>query len=272
MAQGLARTPRRRLAALLFAPLAMAGALAAATPATAAPQAIALVASAEPIELRCHLGECGAEFTSFCLERNRRSPAIGTPYWLYDAASLKLEGRTRDGATVALDAGELQITSARGHTAVWMSLPASSLRERNLASVSVTVTAGATLLPEEEADDPKGHSAFEIERIAGPMRATGAKIVDQAGAPIAAAQQTARLINLLPRLGRTTSAERDSLWARASLAPDSAGYDTIKAGFDNCHEITQSGSMSLRQCLGSVHDAFVSRLNIRYWKATKTGS
>lgn len=272
MAQGLEGTPGRRLAALLFAPLVLAGALAAATPAAAAPQAIALVASAEPIELRCHLGECGAEFTSFCLERNRRSPATGTPYWLYDTASLKLEGRTQDGATLALDAGELKIASARGHTAVWMSLPSSSLRERNLASVSVTVTVGATLLPEEEADDPKGHGADEILRIAGPMRATGTKIVDQAGAPIATAQETARLINLLPRLGRTTTAERDSLWAKAAPAPEAAGYDKIKAGFDNCHKVTQSGSMSLRQCLGSVHDAFVSRLNIKYWKATKAGS
>ena len=272
MAQGLRKTPGQRLAALLFATLLLAGGLALAAPAAAAPQAIALVASAEPIELRCHLGECGAEFTSFCLERNRPSPSTGTPYWLYDTASLKLEGRTRDGETVALDAGELQITSARGHTAVWMALPASSLRERNLASVSVTVTPGATLLPEEAPDDPKGHSAYEIERIAGPLRATGTKIVDKAGAPIAAAQVTARLINLLPRLGRTTSAERDGLWAKASLAPETPGYAKIKAGFDNCHQITRSGSMSLRQCLGSVHDAFVSRLNIRYWKATKAGS
>lgn len=272
MAQAQRRPLGRSLAAFLFVPLIAAGALIAAKPATAAPQAIALVASAEPVELRCNLGECGAEFTSFCLEKSRPSPNAGTPYRLHDLAALRVEGQTSDGATVQLSAADLTITSARGHTAVWMSLPAATLRAQNLASVRVSVAADATLLPLPEAGDPKAHRADEIARIAGPMRAAGSKIVDRAGEPMAAARETVRLVNLLPRLGRTHKAERDGLWAMAAPAPEAAGYALVKEGFDNCRETTLSGPMSLRQCLGSFHDSLISPLNIKYWRAMDVGS
>lgn len=55
-----------------------------ATQAGAAPQILGVIASAGPVELRCDHRECGAQFTSYCLEQRRHSPDQGTPYYIHD--------------------------------------------------------------------------------------------------------------------------------------------------------------------------------------------
>ncbi len=51
-----------------------------------------------------------------------------------------------------------------------------------------------------------------------------------------------------------------------------SGRAIAKAGFENCSVTTKSGLMSLRQCLGSLHDSFIGELNTQYWKSLETGS
>ncbi len=49
-----------------------------ASQAAAAPQILAVIASVEPVTLQCERGECGAEFTVYCIEQRRSSPEPGT--------------------------------------------------------------------------------------------------------------------------------------------------------------------------------------------------
>ena len=86
------------------------------------------------------------------------------------------------------------------------------------------------------------------------------------------ARQTARLINALPRAGRASEAQRDQVWGSVELSPNSSGYALVETGFNQCYRVTRSGMMSLRQCLGSLHDRWVSKLNVDYWEAVDAGS
>ena len=258
-----------RLSAALAPLLLMLGA----SPVAAAPQILAVIATAEPVTLQCEFGDCRAEFTVYCIEKRRNSPLPGTAYRIYDPKSLTLDGVRRDGSTVRLAASELlAITTERGHTAVRMSLPSRVLRQLDLASVRVSVGAGASLIPQPTAGDRRPHSEIDIMRATGPLRTAAAAIVDNGGAQIEAARVTLRLVNALPRAGRATQSERDQAWARFAPAADADGRAIAKAGFERCSATTKSGLMSLRQCLGSWHDTLIGKLNTQYWEAIETGS
>ncbi|MCH8998937.1 MAG: hypothetical protein IID48_11860, partial [Proteobacteria bacterium] len=134
-----------------------------ASQAAAAPQILAVIASAEPVTLQCEGGECGAEFTVYCIEQRRPSPEPGTPYYIHDPSTLTLDGLRRDGTTVVLAGAELlSITTERGHTAIRMSLPESVIERFDLVSVSVSVGARASLIPEPVAGDSRPHSEIDI--------------------------------------------------------------------------------------------------------------
>lgn len=241
--------------------------------ASAEPQILGLIASLEPVTLQCERGQCGAEFTSYCIEQNRKLPIQGTVYIIHDPATLIVEGVREDGQTIRFQAaGLLDIASARGRSAVRMSVPASFLKENLLASVRVTVGDQATLIPLANPNARTPHTEFDIALATGPLRAVAATIIDRGGERVDAARQTARLINALPRQGRASEAQRDQVWGGVELASDLPGYTMVAAGFDRCYEVTRSGLMSLRQCLGSLHDRLISKLNVDYWKAVETGS
>ena len=240
--------------------------------AAAAPQMIALIATDEPVTLQCARGECGAEFTSICLERLRPSPVPGTAYYLHDPESLIVEGVGNDGAVVALDASEfVTIASERGHSAMRLSVPWTVLGEYDLASVRMSVAGNATLVPVPEAGDRAAHTEGDIALVAGPLRSAASVIIANGVEQIAAARMALRVVNSMPRLGRASGPERDeALQFTASLA-GSDGHGMVQAGFDRCYAITRASLMSLRQCLGAVHDKFIGELNTRYWRAIETG-
>ena len=239
----------------------------------AAPQILAVIASAEPVTLQCERGECRAEFSVYCIEKLRSSPLPGTVYSFHDPNTLVLDGVRRDGSTIRLAGSELlTITTERGHTAVRMSLPSRVLRQFDLASVRVSVGAGASLIPQPIAGDRWPHTEIDITLATGPLRTAAAAIVDNGGAKIEAARVTLRLVNSLPRAGRATQGERDQVWARFALPADADASALAKAGFENCSVTTKSGMMSLRQCLGSLHDTLIGGLNTQYWESIETGS
>ncbi len=241
--------------------------------ASAEPQILGLIASLEPTTLQCERGQCGAEFTAYCIEKRRKPPTLGTVYNIHDPETLIVEGVREDGQTVRFQApGLLAIASARGRSAVRMSVPASFLKDNGLASVRVTVGERATLIPEPDPNARRPHTEFEIALATGPLRGIAAVIIDHGGERTDAALQTARLINALPRAGRASEAQRDQIWSSADLSPDSLGYALVETGFDQCYRVTRSGMMTLRQCLGSLHDRWISKLNVDYWEAADAGS
>lgn len=245
----------------------------------AAPQILAVIASVEPVTLQCERGECRAEFTVYCIERARSSPEPGTVYSFYNPDSLVLDGVRRDGSTVRLASSELlTITTERSHAAVRMSLPSRVLRQFDLASVRVSIGEDASLIPDPVAGDRWPHSDGDIMAATGPLRTTAAKIVDRGGAQMEATRVTLGLVNALPRAGRATQRERDHVWAQFAPAAGadgqafSDGRALAKAGFDRCSVTTNGGLMSLRQCLSSLHDSLIGKLNTKYWKSLEAGS
>ena len=244
-----------------------------ASQAAAAPQILAVIASAEPVTLQCEGGECGAEFTVYCIEQRRPSPEPGTPYYIHDPSTLTLDGLRRDGTTVVLAGAELlSITTERGHTAIRMSLPESVIERFDLVSVSVSVGARASLIPEPVAGDSRPHSEIDIFLATGPLRSAAAAVVDDGAERVDAARLTARMINALPRRGHAGRDQRERLWS--SLAPPAGapGRALAQAGFERCSAATFGGMMTLRQCLGSQHDTFIGELNSKYWRAIEIGS
>ncbi len=240
---------------------------------SAEPQILGLIASLEPTSLQCERGQCGAEFTSFCIEQHRKPPVQGTVYYIHDPETLIVEGVREDGETIRFQAsGLLDIASARGRSAIRLSVPAKFLKDNGLASIRVTVGARASLIPTPNPNAYWVHTDFDIAVAAGPLRNVAAAIIDLGGERTSAALQTARLINALPRGGRASEAQRDQVWRSVALSPGSSGYALIETGFDQCYQVTRSGMMTLRQCLGSLHDRWISKLNVDYWEAVDAGS
>lgn len=259
--------------ALLFSAALVAFSLMGLSRASAEPQILGLIASLEPISLQCERGQCGAEFTSYCIEQNRKPPIQGTVYYIHDPKTLIVEGVREDGLTVRFQAsGLLEIASARGRSAVRMSVPVSFLKENQLASVQVTVGERATLIPLANPNARTPHTQFDIAQATGPLRVVAASIIDRGGERVDAARQTAQLINALPLRGRASEAQRDEVWGGVELASNVSGYAMVETGFERCYRITLSGMMTLRQCLSSLHDRLISQLNVEYWKAVEAGS
>ena len=168
------------LLAGILAPAVMLGAVAmGSSPGwAAAPQVLAVIASAEPVPLRCDHRECGAEFTSYCLQKARRSPDKGTPYYLHDPQSVRLEGVTADGRTVRLPPEAITVVSERYHAAVRMSVPRATLSQYRVASLQISVGEKATLIPEPVAGERSPITEHEIAMVTGPLRDVGAAIVE----------------------------------------------------------------------------------------------
>lgn len=245
-----------------------------ATGAAAAPQALAVAQTDIPVPLTCTDGICQAEFTSICLQERRASPRRGTVYRAVDSGPLRLVATLANGETVELPAGDsLEITALRSHIAVRMSLPQDVLRAVGAVEMAVAVGENLTILPESRIDDANPQSAQEIELAAGPLRQVAARVLRTAGARMDAAKVANRMINLLPPHGRAAQAERSTVWRRGQLPGMSdAGQSMARQAYDRCLALTEYGSDTLRSCLGSYHDTFVGKLNVRYWNALKTGS
>ncbi len=103
------------------------------------------------------------------------------------------------------------------------------------------------------------------------MRATASAVIANGAEHIAAARMALRIVNSLPRDGRASDRERDEASRVVASMAGMSGHEMVNAGFDRCYRNTRASLLSLRQCLGSVHDKFIGELNTRYWKATEAG-
>ena len=245
--------------------------------AQAAPQILALVASAEPVPMVCRNGECAAEFSAFCLQEDRASPIEGSRYSLYGGEGVRIVARTSDGQPAELPADtELTITTSRSHTMVRIAIDVSTVYKRGYKQVAVLVGENISLLPVPYANDPKPQTEADIALATGPLRSLGTKVVDRAGVRVTAAALTNRMRGALPPRGRAGAAERDRLWQQTfgtgadDLRSTEAG-SMVRKSYDECLPMTDAGMTSLRDCLGAAHDKFIGRLNTDYWDATKFG-
>lgn len=247
--------------------------------ALAAPQMLALVANKDAVKVQCYRGDCFAEFTAFCLQPERSSPAEGTRYNLADTANVKITARTEDGRTINLDpAKELSYTADRTHVAVRIGMPARKMARLGLREITIQVGKNVTLVPQPYPNDPDPISEGEVELVSKSLRLLGTRIVDQGGRNVFVARMINRMINVLPPSGRIDDTSRAGLWQRTmrgdelARAPGEAA-NVAQGIFSKCERDAYLLNWpNMRNCLESSHDRFIGKLNTKYWKAVKTGS
>jgi len=246
--------------------------------ATAAPQALALVATERPVVLACEGGTCKAEFSAFCLQPERVAPNPGTPYRLTDNSSITLTGIAAGGRQVTLAAKPLlQFKSARTHTAVNITVAQAELDRLGVKELHVTIAENVSLAPAPNANDDNPISAAEMQLVEDALRPVGAMIIDRNSEGMAAARITNRLVNAVPFF-EAEPARTDRLWQAMITQADADGLSSwgkrlAQNAFDLCRyyadRIVQG---DMRGCMQGQHDRLMKVLNSDYWKAIKTGS
>lgn len=246
--------------------------------ASAAPQILGLAATSGPVELNCRNGECAAEFTVFCLQKERKSPGFEAPYELAADQDLTLTLLGRDGAARRVAAGDLlRVATTRGYSSVRISLAQTALAALGAVRATITVGARVTLLPIAEAGDLSPLTADEIAFASGPGRAIASGYFDGEAGPAGAVRVLTRVINAVDKNERMTSAKRSERW-QAALSTMTAGADgSARALADEQFSLCQAWLdkklvYGLRRCLEGRHDSIMRDANMRFWKSLEPGS
>lgn len=246
-------------------------------PATAATQILGLAATGGPVPLVCEDGHCTAELSSFCLQRERKIPGFEAPYRVGDGQDLTLVVVDK-GAERRLPAADLvTIRTARGYTAVTV-----SIAERDLAALGATEAAIAvgqriSLLPLPTAEDPLPPTAEEAAFAIGQARAVAADFFDGGDGKAGAARLLGRLINAAPAHRRLSPDRRRDLWHRViGAAPEHATGSAVRqaaALFGACQrDLAERRMFGLRNCLQGRHDELLIDLNLGFWNRLLPGS
>jgi len=248
-----------------------------ANPVAAAPQILGLLATNGPVDLICEDGQCAAEFSSFCLQRDRRGPGYRALYRIAASGGITLNVE-RSGGTVATmpAAGMVTVEAVRGYTVVRLSMPAARIRALGGTSASVTVGDGVSLVPIAVAGDPDPLTAAETARATGPLRELAADLFRDSDGMAEAARTIRRMVNWAPRYGRLDERGRDRLWTRV-VRPDGGLPEAARRQawqrYAACRRDLAEGRMfGLRDCLEGRLDELMVDLNRRYWDRLTPGS
>lgn len=241
------------------------------------PQMLGVIQTASAVPLQCSGDTCSAELTSICLHEARPTPTPGYPYTAHNPDALRVMALRQDGSRVDLDSSDvLSFAAGRGFTTVRVSIRQSVLNDLGISGLTVSVIDPLTLRPSKASAEGGPLSPSDIELGAGPLRATATGIVDQDTDTMHASEVLARMIDVLPRHGKSPTQLRTSVWQtvaapRAAQLSDT-GRHRARTAFNRCYRQTRMGDKTLRGCLAEVHDEFVRDLNVKYWDAVKAGS
>lgn len=171
------------------------------------------------VSLQCFGAVCTAELTAICLHERRPTPVAGHPYTPYNPDAVNVTGTRLDGTQMRPEAKDvLGFGAARGFTSARVRVPTRILAKTGLDSISVQVTRPLTLVPvSQQAGAPANLTEGEIELAAGPMRAIADRVVDQDTDTMHASQLLARMIDALPRAGRSEPNLRNALWQSTAV-------------------------------------------------------
>jgi hypothetical protein len=235
--------------------------------AQAGPQSLGLVMTGGPVPLTCDDGVCRAVLTSFCLERDRDTPQIGTPYRV-GAGEVTL--LVRDGPSQhRIPAHDLlRFTSERDSHSVEIRLPQTAARSWQGVAFSLEVGRRVTLLPlSDESGD--GRDPLRTAALTGPMREVGERTVDLAAPDIDAVRLLDRAVNRLPETGRGGIEQSEAVWRESiSSLPGGAAPALAQNAYRTCQRKTEDSLYySFRNCLVVSHESLIARLNERYWEA-----
>lgn len=243
--------------------------------ADAAPQALGIVASLEPTKMTCDGAGCRAELTAFCLQQARDNPPAKMSYRPIDGAEFTIVGRNAAGETVRVPAADfLKFRSARGYTAVQVTLAPEAVAALGLTEIGLEVGEQVSLLPETETADADPQTPEEIAVATGTNRAAAVKFYDAQNAQSDAMRVTSAMINALPEQGRRQSDTDGSLWGATTVESlagkvDPAGLALAAELFATCQrkvDITHQVE-TMRDCLQGTHDRVAVQTNIKFWES-----
>ena len=241
------------------------------------PQMLGVIQTASAVPLQCSGDTCAAELTSICLHEARPTPTPGYPYTAHNPEALRVTARRPGGTALVLNPSDvLRFSAGRGFTTVRVSTPKYALEALGVSGLTVSVVDPLTLRPSKPSAASEPLMPSDIELGAGPLRATASGIVDQDTDTMHASEVLARMIDVLPRHGKSPTALRTDVWNSVAVPHadqlSETGRHRAKTAYNRCYRQTRIGDKTLRGCLAEVHDDFVRDLNVEYWDAVKAGS
>ncbi|NKB55808.1 MAG: hypothetical protein GKS00_05680 [Alphaproteobacteria bacterium] len=246
----------------------------------AATQSLALLETDAPLPLVCENGVCKAEFSTFCLQKERDLPRAGDPYTVADGGAVGLVLTGPDGSVKRVPAAShVRISAARsGHTAVTIELNRSVLDRLGAHHAAIEVGERVALMPVPIVGDDNPQTEQDKLLAAGPLRQLGQAIVDQGPHDINRVRVLNRLINALPDSIDMHADARQTLWRRAvdtgfQAAPP-ARVAKAAQEYDACWQdrVVALFGYSVRHCLQRQHDGLMWGHVKRYWNAAGAGS
>ena len=266
------------VAGVLFGAIATVALLLFPGTAHAAQQSLGLVATTQPVPMICDDGGCVAQLSSFCLQRERKSPNYRTPYYVAGGAGLRLHLTDTDGGHRTVPAeGLARLVSIRGNTGIEANVSTADMAALGAVEISVEVGNLVTLFPESVPDDPNPITAAEGAFAKGPARRLAAGIFDSPGGLGDTINILDRAINSITTSSRLSDEGRLDLWSRVAGVPLEAAVDnrTRRAAgvFSVClDDLRREAAFGLRNCLEGRRDELLINANVRLWNGLAAGS
>lgn len=219
-------------------------------------------------------GRCRAEFSTFCLQKDRAAPSSGRAYVPAAPEHFTLVVTAADGSERRLPAGEhVRFMSARGFVAARAILDADTLADLGGATARLDIAAKAALLPTPEPGDPNPLTEQEIAYAAGSLRDQGEALVDARPDAGAAALLGRLAASIVPR-DPATPERLERLWQDVIDGVDGPRPGTAPARgkarelYEWCQSRSSYHSMAgIKSCLEFRHDDVIQRLNTDYWES-----
>lgn len=227
------------------------------------PQALGLVATAEPIPINCEGTHCTANLSAFCLQQKRRSPSPTDRYRQAAAGKAVITAKSRSGETITVDGLDMTFQPDPEYTSVRVSIAHKDIAHLDANTLRVAVGNQASLLP-------VGYTlGADADAAVGPHREVAAQFFENNTERTEAVQMVNRLINALPRTARTGQAERQSLWDKTQkLQSEHKVEEWIGTLYRNCGKAADmSPRLTLRKCLANWHHRSLSKTNKTFWSA-----
>ncbi len=242
--------------------------------ALAAPQILAVLASDVGVPFVCRDGQCRADLTTYCLQRQRPAPAYGDVYVPARPESFYLVVTATDGSVRSLPAGDhVSFIETRGFTAVSAHITRPALARLGGEKAVIRIGENASLLPVPVAGDPDPLTDKEIAYATQSLRRHGASVVDHT-VEAAAAKLLARFANRLPIYTPFVPGSLETLWQDAigdelpASAPVRVGIPAAREAIRKC-AVTMGVTVyyGVQRCIQFRHDDFIRDINIDYWNS-----
>ena len=238
----------------------------------AAPQALGLVATNEPVPLTCDGHDCSGYFTSFCLQMARTQPKPQTPYQPAETTDLVLHVTNSQGKTFDLPGSKFLKFSARTSTGVDISVNTALLKAYSPQSVAISVPQLSSLVPIPVKGDLFPQDPEELAKSVSQHRKIAIDYHEQ-GHRHELAALTAMLINATPKGYGVTAGDREQIWDKITsrdlvqnFAPSAVAE--VRTSYERCgSNVDNSTRRTMRGCLEIHHIYLQLYTNKNFWTA-----